>query len=212
MQAKAVVRAVRFLLIGMVLTFVTAQLMAWNHRVSGAAVAYSDAPNPPNWVLDVVGRIDAAESGRYQSGVVDVDIWSESRVTVVCRSVYRVQAGWPLRAFESRGLRDSLPGTIPINPTRTALAAAGVRMTLPSSLPDWIPRVYLFRPLCIGLAVNSVAFGAVALGITSIVQRLVTAARKRARDRVSACHACGYSLKGVLGVRCPECGKERIKR
>lgn len=202
-------RALSFLTVGAVLAILVAQFVAWNSNPSLSSAPCLPAPDAPDWVLYRMGPIDPNESSLYQSAAVEAAAWGEFPVPGRSqRHIYRVRAGWPWLAMESRSVVDRQSSVPPINWVRAALKNGGFSLNLPEAVPKWMPRNILVRPLWGGLALNSVLFAAGTYLVMMVARKLTSAARKRKSHRVCACERCGYSLVGLYENRCPECGTQ----
>lgn len=103
-----------------------------------------------------------------------------------------VELGWPFRASVriSEHLRDpDPPGGVLIRPSYCNGSAL-------------IMRVSEYRPLWLGLIANVAIFTAALVAI----RWLACSIRIAVRSRRGLCVCCGYSLQGVRGHVCPECG------
>jgi len=131
----------------------------------------------------------------------DFQVIDASRSDIVSAAPPRMmitRAGFPLRSFE--GMHSWGPVTpshswaIPIEPRRPNVA--------------WLS-VVPFRPLLLGLAVNTILYGSLAwlaiFGPSAVYRRMQTEHRKR----LQCCWQCGYDLQGDLSMGCPECGWRR---
>ncbi len=168
-------------------------------------------------------------SGRNEilSPMVQEPPWWCPEISPTIRRACDFAHGWPLPA-----LRVTWPD--PVNPFASADEAldAGVlveRVRLPwihEAPPGaggvlWQPtREYAalrtraavpFRPVPIGLLVDSLAHAAVWLGLMIVVS-LPVATRRGVRRRRGACISCGYSMRGAISDRCPECGWNQRER
>jgi hypothetical protein len=109
------------------------------------------------------------------------------------------RAGFPWRSFEgmhSWGLvKPAYSWSIPIEPHALNVA--------------WVS-VIPYRPLPLGLILNSLLYG----GLTWVLIFGPLALRRRFLNerwrRTRCCHQCGYDLRGDLAAGCPECGWRRI--
>jgi hypothetical protein len=64
--------------------------------------------------------------------------------------------------------------------------------------PRWLP----YFPLWRGFAINTIFYA----GVLWVLFAAPLAIRKRVRRKRGQCAACGYSLRGGAGDKCPECG------
>lgn len=81
-----------------------------------------------------------------------------------------------------------------------------LRLPVPASAPEWVPRMLPIIPVWPGALANSVLFAAALWGIPFGARRGWLAARTTRRRRAGRCVGCGYA-RGALLV-CPECGRE----
>lgn len=120
--------------------------------------------------------------------------------------LFGVRAGWPftcVAAYRYRmvyGWSNKVP-----EPPYWVGAVTPPKFLHPKSGAWNLPRVIPVRPVWSGLVLNSLVW-AVPLGLVlSGARRL----RRRRRDRLGCCRECGYSLTGIGGAVCPECGAGR---
>jgi hypothetical protein len=103
-------------------------------------------------------------------------------------SVY--SAGLPMRCLHGADFHDAWPEPVTIGLWK---------------LDDLGERVLCYRPLWLGLAADTVFWGALWLGALAI-PGAVSRRRRRARG---LCPACGYDLRGDFAPGCPECAWNR---
>ena len=115
--------------------------------------------------------------------------------------------GWPLPAAWYEFVVTPKPGApaaisigggiaLPDDPARTQIQSWGW-----SSRARALP----LRPIWVGLGADVAVYACawvVPLGV-------IGAARRWRRERLGMCGACGYSMAGLRGGVCPECGNRR---
>jgi hypothetical protein len=118
---------------------------------------------------------------RYYAG----DELAGGRMWFVCTR----EAGWPLRCVVDSAM---FTHTGPLS--REAVE-------LPAAITHWIGIDALpWRPLPLGLLVNSVLYGWLIWALASMRRRV----RRVGRRRRGLCPTCAYELRGL--EKCPECG------
>jgi len=122
---------------------------------------------------------------------------AERRYTIV----NEIFAGWPLPAWTGEVRTD----------TRTAIQ---YRWSIPYTklAPDfWGPAAVLpFRPLWLGLFVDSIVLGLPAYGVLLLAAWVMRILRRARRRRRGLCPACGYAISDL--DTCPECGEPVIRK
>lgn len=139
-------------------------------------------------VLSLIGAamlmVAMAASTRYRAAVVGAPFWRSTEVARGCVNIawFPVAPDGSRPGFGNPGLRldDTDSWGLRVLP-RVRLSGA-VHVV---SVPLWAP---------------ALALGGIGLG----ARRAAYLARDKSR-----CHRCGYSLAGLGGGRCPECGGER---
>src|SRR5262245_32202201 len=146
---------------------------------------------------------------RILKGQVDIPAELHQEMDPAPRIAWGVahdRRGWPMRAFDC----------VIIGPTSTRAPsvylvrhgfAQGAAVLQPQSLAPI--RVVPYRPVWVGLVVNTVFYGLVWWAIISAGVWLVGGGRAQARLRRGHCPACGYDLLGNVAEGCPECGWNR---
>src|SRR5262245_53403900 len=111
-------------------------------------------------------------------------------------------AGWPMRS-----LRCVNYGDIDINlgSSRMGMNKSGLNpieggIEISSAGGPW--RALPYKPLWVGLVVDTLFWGVVALFAASFIANW----KKRRRIKHGLCPACGYNLTGAHHDVCPECG------
>jgi hypothetical protein len=107
--------------------------------------------------------------------------------------------GWPSFAFRSVTLIESPHGT----PKSLGTLDIGLSTrTLPWPSPIKPPHYLSVRPIWPGFAINTIFYAAI-VWVLFFAPGMV---RRRLRRKRGQCAACGYSLRGIAGGKCPECG------
>jgi len=115
--------------------------------------------------------------------------------------LYRGRVGWPLRCAEWAYV---------LSPNKAHGARGAVVIESPPLVLNpgqWhfggVPaRVLPYRPMVWGLLGNTLIYGACVV----FVVRFPPAVRRWRRRRTGCCAQCGYSMEGLSGRGCPECG------
>ncbi|MBY0263394.1 MAG: hypothetical protein K2Q20_13685 [Phycisphaerales bacterium] len=103
--------------------------------------------------------------------------------------------GWPLDSHEYASMTGGFEGFPNPGPVEGAAAVGATSCGRPVLIP--------MRPLWPGFVLNTLFYNAALVAGVLALSRL-RAARRRARNR---CSACGYSRSGLSDSPCPECGR-----
>lgn len=139
-------------------------------------------------VLSLVGAamlmVAMAASTRYRAAVVGAPFWRSTEVTRGCLNIawFPVAPDGSRPGFGNPGIRFDDTDSWGLRVLPRARLSGAVHIV---SVPLWAPALILGG---IGIGARRAAY--------------------LARDK-SKCFQCGYSLAGLSGGRCPECGGER---
>jgi len=134
----------------------------------------------PSLFLDLLGRLGCAWGVLF--GLIGMFLWG--RVLGTVAFVYVIVSIWPLLSPR--------PGAIVLARCSVALIvlfplASGYLGVLRDILPSLVAAIVGFTPPAIGAMI-------------------IHGSTPPPRIPVASCFTCGYSLAGLAGTRCPECG------
>jgi len=159
------------------------------------------------WRMQISGQnlmipIGDVEANRIDLGAYPDHLRPQSLDDLFIYALYG-ETGWPLPALAyAADDRTQAGGPSPGWRTEWSLVVG--------AMPNGNPRILPLRPLWLGLLVDAVTYGAVALGLVELVRL----ARRTRRSSHGRCRSCGYDLAGINGP-CPECGavpRPRVRR
>lgn len=146
---------------------------------------------------------DASLWGRLDPGVVPK--LSDTSAQVIQNGgallLQESAGGWPMLAlWTSRESIDEAYAT-----TRSTPLAATGRAEVGG-------RVFPYRPLWPGFAVNTAIFAALWFVVLGPTLSALNTIQRRSRTNRGLCASCGYQLKDTPGDLCPECGQPSPRR
>jgi hypothetical protein len=138
-----------------------------------------------------------AEGGDEQAGWRRTDSPDKVFVSLL---TYRFGLPWRTLKLETHGVRAGPRG---MELVKAAATAAGFRTGIDISRQRPGGAKFLpVTPLWPGFAINTIFYAAIVWGLFAVPGAI----RKRVRRKRGQCAACGYSLRGSSGEKCPECG------
>ena len=151
---------------------------------------------PPAWLEPATGHDDAA--GAYWLLQIDD------------------RAGWPFRALQCRTVlapisrnspfhMEKLRWGIPLSDPAEIWTHRSSNSTVGTAISEW--RLLPIRPIWPAFAGNVLIWSCALFAVVWFVRY---PARRR-RKRIGKCRKCGYDLRGIESLRCPECGTGIIK-
>lgn len=111
--------------------------------------------------------------------------------------------GWPMLALATNSVHDSRKL---YKPGATASSLIESRWAIAVGIHGKLHQLPL-RPMPLGFAVNTLAFGSIAWPVLTAVAAL----RRSVRRRRGGCARCGYAIDAAGGL-CPECGTQNHPR